>query len=597
MSSKLATHRNIVAPTTHSVKLYMLIPLLLFLLMECAALLLYAVLSLRGLWFHEALLTVVGAWILWPTFLLFPGLHVLPPIPHVTLVGTPYIPRSAFESLLLFGAFLIVFGVYIYTLRRLPQSITSRYIAITTILLGLTFAFIPVVTSSDVYAYIAYARIGVLYHLNPLTTLPTAISHDAIYNYLSWKDQPSAYGPVWIAITSFLQWLMLVFNSQYLLPILIALRFLGLITHLACTWLVWQISGRLTLSTNLLSSRRRLLATLAFAWNPLLLLEACTNAHVDVVTLFFLLLALWLLVQKPYLTLRTMLLSVATLALASCIKINIVLLFPFFLLFLSHTPTQRLQKIFWATLTYAGIIVLLYAPFWQNGALLNLLKVSPVTTRNINSPAQFVAFLYDSISTRLGYPVGTFIGSPAEHITHTLTTVVFVLVYLALCGYVLRHRHIINTPRSLIRLLALVWLLYCIGSPWFWPWYLVTFFGLYALLMATEQDVTQSAEIKSAMPSLHSYFTDFLHALCDTLLSPLLVGLLTLTMLDMYCFYAWAFAHSFIAGLPNFQWQYLSGLYIWLPLLVAVVTGWSRKKKVAMAHSQNSSSALEEAKP
>ena len=580
MSSKLAAHHTIATSTYSSVKSYNFIPLLLFLLMECASLLLYAVLPLRGLWFHEALLTVMGAWILWPTFLLFPGLHVLPPIPHVTIAGTPYIPRSAIESLFLFGAFLIVFGVYIYMLRRLPQHINSRYIAITTLLLGLTFTFIPVVTSSDVYAYIAYARIGVLYHLNPLTTLPTAIPHDAIYNYLSWKDQPSAYGPVWIAITSFLQWLMLIFNSQYLLPILIALRFLGVVAHLACTWLIWQISGRLTHSTNPQASHRRLLATLAFAWNPLLLLEACTNAHVDVVTLFFLLLALWFLVQKPYLTLRTVLFSVALLALASCIKINIVLLFPFFLLFLSTTPMQRLQKLLWATLTFAGIIVLLYAPFWQNGALLNLLKVSPVTTRNINSPAQFFAFLYNSISTRLGYPVGVFIGSPAEHIAHTLTTVVFVLAYLALCGYVLRYRHLISTPRSLIRLLALAWLLYCIGSPWFWPWYLVTFFGLYALLMATEQDTPQASS------------NTFLHATCNALLSSPVVALLTLTMLDMYCFYAWAFAHSFIRGLPDFQWQYLSGIYIWLPLLVAIGISWFRKKHVAITHT----AVLEEAK-
>jgi hypothetical protein len=588
MSTKL-----VIPPTrtaTPIVSRHPLLPFALFGLMEAAAFLLHAVLPLRGLWFHEALLTVMGSWVVLPSLLLFPGWRVLPPLPHITIQGPPSIPLSTIETLILFITFIVIFIIYTQVVRILPRFITYRYIAITTLVLGFTFALIPIVTSSDLYSYIAYARMAVIYHLNPLTTLPTAIPHDVIYNYVAWKDQPSAYGPVWAMLTSALQWLTLIFNAQYTLPMLIALRLLGLTAHLTCTFLLWRISERLSP----FSQHRRLQATLAFAWNPLLLLESCVNAHVDVVVLLCILLALWFLLQPSASNTRTILLSTATLAIATGIKLNVLLLFPFLLLFLWLHSARRLQTLMLANITYLGILILLYAPFWQHGALLNLLRVSPVTARNINSPAEFAAFLYDSINTRLGHPISTFIGSPAEHLTHTLTLGAFGLLYLALCWYILRHPGLLSTPRGLIRVLAIAWLLYCLCSPWFWPWYLVPFFGLYTLLDATTAQHAASIAVSSSPSSIYVRVLTYGRTIGEAFLSPQGVSLLALSMIGMYCFYSWSFSHSFVPGLPGLQWEYLNGLYIWLLPLLAVVL--SRRQPKTLRREQLVQQQLEREK-
>jgi len=105
-----------------------------------------------------------------------------------------------------------------------------------------------------------------------------------------------------------------------------------------------------------------------------------------------------------------------------------------------------------------------------------------------------------------------------------------------------------KTLPSLIRWLALAWLLYYVfGAPWFWPWYIVTLFGLYALVEATSE--------------------------VDTLLFgivrlPLAMYLLAFSMLSIYSFYTWGPYASYIPGLPGFQWAFLRGLWAWtIPLL------------------------------
>src|SRR2546423_13812694 len=133
-------------------------------------------------------------------------------------------------------------------------------------------------------------------------------------------------------MTYCLQWLTISFALPGLLSMLLALRLFGLAMHLGSTLLIWLISGHLQLRSGFITPEKRLRATLAFAWNPLLLLEACFNAHVDVTILFFVLLAIWFLVRNWQTTTRrggaqrVMVQAAAMLAIATCLKLNVVLL-------------------------------------------------------------------------------------------------------------------------------------------------------------------------------------------------------------------------------------------------------------------------------
>ena len=572
-----------------------ILPFSFFGAMLCAMLFLDAVLPLEGFWLHTAILPQVGPWSLLPTHLLFPGWAISSSITS-SKPTPPSVAISWMQLPLLLAAFLLVFLMYLLAVRRLPHYITSfRYILYSTLLLGIISVLFPVVTSPDIYSYISYARIGVLYHLNPLTTLPTAISTDPVYMNVYWNDQPSAYGPTWAAIASVLQWFTLIFGSQSLLPMVLALRLFGLATHLCSTALIWSIAGRLQHLQGRVSPQKRIVATLAFAWNPLLLLEACVNAHNDAAMLLLVLLAIWFLLPGRLKPFPAFVLAAVMLALATCLKLNTVVLVPLVLIFmwkqqagtagmitgrgqavacgqgeqvaptmlrrslasqsvhsrgdgLSSPCARSLVNTLLLGLIYAGIIILLYAPFWQNGAILNIFHTNPTTSRDINSVAEFVSRLYNSISEVFGSPPAPLIGSPAENFTHTLSIGIFFCLYAFFCWKALTTKGTMNTLPSLVRWLALAWLLYCaLGAPWFWPWYIVTLLGLSALIESTS----------SGKELLFGLFRQ-----------PLATYLLSFSMLSIYCFYAWGPHDYYIPWLPDFQLAYLHSLWAWgIPLL------------------------------
>lgn len=564
--------------------------------MVCAILLMDAILPLRNLWFHEAQLTQLGIWPVLPSLVLFPGWTVIPPIPQPHVSGVPDVLSSWGTLSMLFGAFAAVFLTYIFALRRLPMRISRRFILNSTLVLGLLFILIPVVTSPDLYSYIAYARIGAIYGMNPLTTVPRTINNDVIYNYVLWVDQPSAYGPSWTLLTCFFQWVLSLCQlGNYVLAMLLVLRVWGLVMHLSSVALIWSISGSLQRLHGIVSQEKRLRATLAFAWNPLLLLEACTNAHNDTTLLFLVLLALWFLVRaqfapetrpaprwlawlKPALRERLVYLTPAILlALGTCLKINLVILLPglFFYQWLQEAEQpirRRLKRVGTSVAVYAGLIVGLYAPFWQGGAIFDVFQVNPATYRSINTLADTFGHLYNGIIASFGFPVAAPIGSPAEHFLHTLTIGIFVLLYAGLCWQTLRAPGTLRSMHGLVRWLAMTWLLYCaFGSPWFWPWYMITFFGLYALFEASkpaqvvlEEEYTRSSKRQASISRLFKQFQALL-------LHPSVVRMLAFSMLTLYCFTTWGPLNSSAPGLPGFQWSYLSGMWTWLLPLVGLI--------------------------
>jgi hypothetical protein len=525
-----------------------ILPLAILLMITCVLVLLDAILPLNGLNAEDALLAHISTWTLLPTHLFFPGQAMTLILTGNPVVSPPVTILSWRETALLLNVFLLLFLLYLLALYALPRFISSRYLFYSTLLLGIVCLFFPIVTSSDIFSYTAYAHMEVIYHLNPLTTAPTAIHGDTIYAYLYWKDQPSAYGPTWAIITAVAQWLLGLTGPASIVPMLVALRLLGLASHIGSTILVWNISGQLQRLTGIISVQKRTRAALAFAWNPLLLFEACVNAHNDAVLLFLILLAIWLLLRSPQLSLRTLLPAAIVFAFATCLKINILVFVPGLLLFLWMQRPRHISHMLITSATYASVIFLLYAPFWQHGAVLYLLSVNPATSRAINTPYDFLSQFYNTLArvpvqlSASGEPTAT----PIERLTHIVSAILFILVYAILCWRATRSSSRFNTIPGLIRWMALAWLLYCaLGSPWFWPWYLVTFFGLFAL-------------VESITP-WNNWRAQRL---------PLAVRLLAFSMLSLYCFYAWAPAHISIPGLPGFVWGDLRGLCIWaIPLL------------------------------
>lgn len=553
-------------PTLTNTRRDRFLPFAFLLAMTSAIILLAAVLPLEGLWFHNVLLAPVSPWFQWPTTLLFPGWAITAPLPYANPDYSPPVALGWEQVPFLLATFLVIFLVYLSAIRRLPPQITYRFILLSTAILGVVYLLIPVATSPDLFSYIGYARMSIIYHLNPLTTLPTAISNDPSFIHIYWTAQPSAYGPTWAFISGFLQFVTLPFGTQSLLPMVMVLRLWGLAMHLCSTILVWSISGYMQHIDGRISLRRRKFATMAFAWNPLLLFEACTNAHNDATLLVFVLLALWFLARTAQNgdtgdTRRGLVPAIIVLALATCLKINIVLLLPGLLLLLWNQQPRRLRPIIFAVLLYGGIILLLYIPFWQNGTILAVIRDNPTAYRNINSLPEFVSALASGIN-----------GSLVEMLTHLLSISFFVIAYGCLCWRAISRpaRKLLTLP-DLVRWMALIWLLYCvIGTPWFWPWYLVTFFGLYALV--------------ESIPTRGKPFFGLQNI-------PLAIRLLAFSMLSIYCFYVWGVHSSYVPGLSGFSWSYLRGLWAWAIPLLAFSP--NLKQKIAQKYHAQSMNTFE----
>ncbi|HLG79180.1 MAG TPA: hypothetical protein VKX46_22405, partial [Ktedonobacteraceae bacterium] len=427
--------------------------------------------------------------------------------------------------------------------------ITFRFLFISTLCIGIAYVLLPVITSQDVFSYIAYARMLVIYHLDPFTTIPTSIYTDSVYPFLFWINQPSIYGPTWLILTAALQWLALGLGLHSVLAIEVLLRLFGLVMHLGATWLLWLLSGHMRdlnvdgwVPETPVQRQKRLRAVLAFAWNPFLLLEACVNAHNDTTILFIVLGALWFLAQSQSRQTRrspwAYLLAALVLAVAACVKITLLIFLPALLLYLwmRWATRARYQRAVVEVVAASGIylctMVLLYAPFWHQESLRYVFQVAPTASRDVNSLYETVASIYahfsgGSLSDNLAP------GTSAEVFSHSLSTILFACVFGIYCLRSIRSPVLINTFPALVSWMAWAWLLYCIiGSPWFWPWYTTTFFGLAALVEAAH------AYKKRSVPWLS-----------------LFVCLLAVSMMSMYSFGNWVpeTSSSFLS-----QWRWMS---------------------------------------
>src|SRR5260370_35192604 len=146
------------------------------------------------------------------------------------------------------GGVVVVFLLYLFGLRYLAKFLSRNYLFTSTFVRGFLFILMPVLTSSDLFSYIAYARIAVIYHQDPLVTWPAAKAiprSDLIIPYVYWLYQPSAYGPVWAIITSFFQRILGITVSAEPVRMVLALRLLGLTMHLSSTVLFWPFIGYL----------------------------------------------------------------------------------------------------------------------------------------------------------------------------------------------------------------------------------------------------------------------------------------------------------------------------------------------------------------
>lgn len=177
--------------------------------------------------------------------------------------GVPRLHRL--EGLASWGL-IALFAAYVGALISAPK-LDARWILGAIALVQLIFLLAPPLEYTDVFNYINYARLGVVHHLDPYTTLPVNGPHgDPAYAISNWHYLRSPYGPLFTLLTYALVPLG-VAGDLWALKVIVGLCSIVLLA------LVWRLAKLL--------GRSPQLAVALVGLNPIVLVWGLGGEHND----------------------------------------------------------------------------------------------------------------------------------------------------------------------------------------------------------------------------------------------------------------------------------------------------------------------------
>ncbi|HEX3722561.1 MAG TPA: hypothetical protein VHV31_07205 [Nitrolancea sp.] len=207
---------------------------------------------------------------------------------HGPLPFLATLPTFAF-AVVAWGSVALLWLIYLRLIWRLRATVLDiRWVVGGAIVLSLLAMVVPPLFSTDIFSYALFGRLAGVYDLNPyVATAHGAAPSDPLLPYVYWRDIASPYGPIW----SLISWA--VAHGAATPPLVIVMRF----KLVACG--AAMLDGMLI--HRLVRARwpdQASWAYLAFAWNPLVLVDGIAVGHNDVVILAVVLLGATLIVQS-----------------------------------------------------------------------------------------------------------------------------------------------------------------------------------------------------------------------------------------------------------------------------------------------------------
>ncbi|MHB8532339.1 MAG: hypothetical protein ACYDC2_06435 [Solirubrobacteraceae bacterium] len=188
--------------------------------------------------------------------------------------------NSTTLKLLMTGAVAAMYIAYVLLLRSTART-PVRWIVYAIAAVHVIFVLAPPLALTDIFNYINYGRMEVVYHLNPYTTIPIVEPHsDPSYALSNWHQLLSPYGPLFTIVT-FAVVPLGVAGSFWALKLLLAATSLGTI---ALVWRCAQLLGR---------DPAKAIALVGL--NPIVLVWGLGGDHNDFLMLFFIVLGFYLL--------------------------------------------------------------------------------------------------------------------------------------------------------------------------------------------------------------------------------------------------------------------------------------------------------------
>jgi hypothetical protein len=352
---------------------------------------------------------------------------------------------------LLAGQF-VLYLLAVWLVGRVSRRLALGTLLALTALVQAVLLPLPGVFTTDLFSYAMYGEIAGRFGGSPYVQAPSDYPKHPLYLLINplWRDAPSVYGPVWIAISSLVGATL----GGQLLAETLAYRLLADLSHWLNLAVLWWALRRLRPG-----AEPRGLAL--YAWNPLVLFEFAGNGHNDGTMLVFLLLALgWLARGRALLAWGALVLSIGT-------KYTTGLLCPLVLWWLTRGARGWRRAALLAAGGVGTLVALaaLYLPWWRGADTLGPVRYWLTTPLYANyAPIGLAIWLRDALAA-LGW------GAPEE-----LEPWVFgaqrQIVRAALLGLLawelLRLRQVAELPLAGVR----IWLAFLLAvNTWVLPWY------------------------------------------------------------------------------------------------------------------------------
>lgn len=363
-------------------------------------------------------------------------------------------------------AFAAASGLY-YLMWRLcrgsqPRSVWLALVGIIVALNVLMLWLYPI-GAADVFDNILRGRIMAVHSGNPFAQTPTDFKTDMFFSYSAWRNATSAYGPLWEMMAAGVAGLA----GANKLGNVLAFKLVGLLFYGGCVWLIVLLLKKL-------APERAAQGVVLFALNPLVIYETAGNGHNDIVMAFFVLGAVWAVVQRRF-TLAALALTAGAL-----VKFIPILLVPLVLAAgVQNLLTWRARGKFVALtlLACAALVIAAYVPFWRADTdLLGIQRRAALFTTSLPALAQV------HLETWLGVTASQqFVGRAALVVTGVL---VLVFTFLGIRLFLFeRGDRGEGLPQHFIKAAAQIITYYLLFTClWFQPWYTVWPLALAALL-------------------------------------------------------------------------------------------------------------------
>jgi len=280
---------------------------------------------------------------------------------------------------------LIAYAAAYGGMLLIAKRLSSRWAIALAVALQLIVFAGPVLISTDVFSYIAYARMGVVHGVNPYLHGPQAIVGDPIYHYVGqdWKKVATAYGPLY-TLLSYPLAVLGVTGALW------GMKLEALVAGAGTLLLTWRCARLRGLDPKL--------ALVAVGVNPLWVIYALGGAHNDLIMTLLMMAAVALVLTGERGSEREAFAGASVVG-ATLVKATGIVLLPFMLL-----ARRRLAPLLGAAVAALACAIAAYVAFGIHG-------VDIVSA--LNRDAAFVST--DSFPTEIAHLFGKPGVFPVDH--------------------------------------------------------------------------------------------------------------------------------------------------------------------------------------